>query len=80
MLISLILWVVVVVASVIAGLDLVTGLNAATSAPQQAAAAAMAAAQVIVPYCLARAVSEVVHAVKISKEGARKRREAEQAG
>lgn len=51
-----IVWLLPLLGSFAAGIDLVNGLTVATGAPQQAAAAGIALALVVIPYCLARAV------------------------
>lgn len=53
------LWVLTILGAVIGAIILFLGLATATGAPQQAAAAAAAVAFVVIPYCLARAVSEL---------------------
>jgi hypothetical protein len=58
-LIAVIFHLIAVVAAGVALTQLIQ-LADATSAPQQAAVAAMAAATAIIPYCMARAVSEIV--------------------
>lgn len=52
-------WTISVLCSLFAGYMHVSGLMEANSAPQQAAVAAMAVAVAIIPYCLARGVSEI---------------------
>ncbi|MDR2196266.1 MAG: hypothetical protein LBE50_06775 [Gallionellaceae bacterium] len=54
-----ILWIITVVGSVLGGLMALIGIFASKSAPQEAAAAAMGLALAVIPYCLARAVSEM---------------------
>ena len=53
------LWILTIVGAVIGGLIAVLGVFAVSSAPQQAAAAAIGVALAAIPYCLARAVSEM---------------------
>ena len=53
------LWILVIIGSILGGLAFFIGLSAANSAPQEAAAAAIAVAFAVIPYCLARAVSEM---------------------
>ncbi len=43
---------------VLGGLTVIVGISAANGAPQEAAAAAMGIAFAVIPYCLAKAVSE----------------------
>jgi hypothetical protein len=52
------LWITTAICSVIGGLTAVVGISAANGAPQEAAAAAMGVAFAVIPYCLAKAVSE----------------------
>ena len=52
------LWVITTICSVLGALTAVIGILAANGAPQEAAAAAMGVAFAVIPYCLARAVSE----------------------
>lgn len=74
-LISKIFWVVTIGVACFQALELVGGLNAAESAPQQAAAAAMAAAWVIIPYVISRAVSELVGPSKVAPQAGAERSE-----
>jgi len=53
------LWIFTILGSMLGGLFLVGGLAGANGAPQQAAAAAVAVACAVLPYCLARAASEL---------------------
>ncbi len=53
------LWVLTIIGSVIGGLIVCAGVLGASGAPQEAAAAAMGVAFAVIPYCLARAVSEI---------------------
>jgi sugar phosphate permease len=53
------LWVLTAIGSVLGGLVVIIGVIAAHSAPQEAAAAAMGIAFAVIPYCLARATSEM---------------------
>lgn len=53
------LWALTIIGSVLGGLVSVVGVLAATGAPQEAAAAAIGVACAVIPYCLARAVSEI---------------------
>ena len=52
-------WVITILCSLIGALVAFVGVSAAHGAPQEAAAAAMGMAFAVIPYCLARAVSEV---------------------
>lgn len=49
-------WILVILAAIVSAFELMGGLLGAKSAPQQAA---MAAAQIIIPYCLVRAITEL---------------------
>jgi outer membrane lipoprotein-sorting protein len=52
-------WAISLIAAIVAGLSYWSGMAEADSAPKQAAVAAMAAAVAVIPYCAARAVSEL---------------------
>ena len=52
------LWIVTAIGSLLGALVVVGGVAAAKGAPQEAAAAAIGLALAVIPYCLARAVSE----------------------
>jgi hypothetical protein len=52
------IWIVTIISSIIALVELSFTTIAAQSAPQQAAGAALAVAWAAVPYCLARAVQQ----------------------
>lgn len=52
-------WLLVMIGSVIGGFVFLFGLVTAKSAPQEAAAAASGIAFAVIPYCLARAVSQI---------------------
>jgi hypothetical protein len=54
-----ILWALTMLGSVVGGFILLLGLVSSTGAPQQAAVAAIAVAFVVLPYCCARALSEL---------------------
>jgi hypothetical protein len=54
-----VLWVVVAIASVLGGLTLFLTVGDANGAPQEAAGAAIAVALAVIPYCFARALSEL---------------------
>lgn len=53
-----ILWVLTAIGSILGGLVTLIGVTEANGAPQEAAAAAIGIALAVIPYCLARAVSE----------------------
>jgi hypothetical protein len=53
------LWLLTIAGSLFGGFIGVVGVFAAKGAPQEASAAAMAVACAAIPYCLARAVSEI---------------------
>lgn len=55
-----VVWIVSIIASILAGFSMYSDLHSATSAPQQGAAAAIACAIAIIPYCIARGMGEVV--------------------
>jgi hypothetical protein len=52
-------WILAIVGSVLGALVAVFGASVANGAPQEAAAAALGTALAVIPYCLARAVSEI---------------------
>lgn len=52
-------WIITILCSLIGALVAFVGVSEANGAPQEAAAAAMGIAFVVIPYCLARAVSEI---------------------
>lgn len=52
------LWIITAMSSVLGALTAIVGISAANGAPQEAAAAAMGVAFAVIPYCLAKAVSE----------------------
>lgn len=52
-------WVATAAGGVMGGYQLSNGLEAATSAPQQAAVAGMAVAYAVIPYCVARAIQHL---------------------
>lgn len=54
-----VLWIITAIGSVLGGLVAVAGSFAANGAPQEAAAAAMGVSLAVIPYCLARAYSEL---------------------
>lgn len=53
------LWTLTVLGCVVGGFVALVGVGGATGAPQEAAAAAIGVACAVIPYCLARAVSEI---------------------
>ena len=53
------LWSLTIVGSILGALTIAVGVAGATGAPQQAAVAAIGIAFAVIPYCLARAVSEM---------------------
>jgi hypothetical protein len=53
------LWLLTIVGCFVGGLIGMVGVVAAKGAPQEASAAAIAVACAVIPYCLARAVSEL---------------------
>lgn len=63
------LWTLTVVGSVLGGIILILGVMSAESAPQEAAIAAIAIGLSVIPYCLARAVSERALYTKTDESG-----------
>lgn len=53
------LWVMTAIGSVLGGLVVFLGVLGAKGAPQEAAAAAIGLSLAVIPYCLARAASEM---------------------
>ena len=53
------LWVLTVIGSVLGALVALLGVVGAKGAPQEAAAAAIGLAFAVIPYCLARAATEI---------------------
>jgi len=53
-----ILWAITAIGAILGALTAVGGVMAANGAPQEAAAAAVGVAFAVIPYCLAKAVSE----------------------
>jgi len=53
------LWIIVIIGSILGGVAALIGVIGAKSAPQEASAAAIGLAFAVIPYCLARAVSEI---------------------
>jgi hypothetical protein len=62
-------WVVTIVSSCFGALFATVGVLAANGAPQEAASAAIGIAFAVIPYCVSRAISEIV---KINRETATK--------
>lgn len=64
-------WVIVILGGVAAGFEVRAALGGGYSAPQQAAAAGIALCYVIIPYCIARAVSEIIeeHRARVPPTG-----------
>lgn len=52
------LWLLTIIGALFGGAILVIGFTSANGAPQQAAAGALAIGCAVIPYCLARAISE----------------------
>jgi hypothetical protein len=59
LIISILFWVISILGSALGVLTLISTLKSATGAPQEAAGAAMAISFAVIPYCVARAVSEI---------------------
>lgn len=53
-------WVIALMFGVFGMIEAVMGISASQSAPQQAAGAAMGLAYAAIPYCIARAITEIV--------------------
>jgi hypothetical protein len=53
------MWLVTIIMSFVGAVVGFGGMYAATSAPQEAAAAAMGMTCAVIPYCIARALSEI---------------------
>ena len=53
------LWVLTCIGGIVGALLLFTGLTESNGAPQEAAVAAVSIALVVIPYCVARAASEL---------------------
>lgn len=54
-----ILWILTAIGSVLGGLLAFVGVAVAKGSPQEAASAAIGIAFAVIPYCLARAASEI---------------------
>lgn len=52
-------WVGTIIGSAIGGFILLTGMTTAQSAPQEAVVCALAIAFAVIPYCVARALTEI---------------------
>jgi hypothetical protein len=63
----IILWIISVLSSVYGAIEFIISMSAAQSAPQQAAGAAMCLCYVIIPYCIARAVSSIQRDAQLAK-------------
>ncbi len=61
------LWVITAICAVLGALITVIGISAANGAPQEAAAAAVGVAFTVIPYCLARAVSEFIVTIPVTE-------------
>jgi hypothetical protein len=61
-------WFLSLLGAVIGLFVLFVGLNGANGAPQEAATAGMALAFAVIPYCIARAVSELFGGSEVKKE------------
>lgn len=61
------LWFMAIIGALIGAAVLAFGTLTATGAPQQAAAAAIAVGLAVIPYCLARAASELALAAVLAK-------------
>jgi hypothetical protein len=59
--ISAALWLFTLAGGLFGGLTLIVGLASANGAPQQAAAAGMALGYAVIPYCISRAVTEIIN-------------------
>jgi hypothetical protein len=53
------LWVMTAIGSVLGGFVMLIGVGGATGAAQEASAAAIGLSMAVIPYCLARAASEM---------------------
>ena len=62
------LWVLTIVGSLLGGFIVFLGVFATNGAPQEAAAAAIGVACAVIPYCIARAVSELSEPVESDKK------------
>ena len=62
------LWILTMIGSVLGCLIVIFGVSGAYGAPQEAAAAAIGIAFAVIPYCLARAVSEKNYLTKKNVE------------
>lgn len=54
-----ILWIITAIGSVLGAFIAIAGVVAASGAPQEASAAAIGISLAVIPYCLARAYSEL---------------------
>jgi hypothetical protein len=65
---DIVLWFETVIAGALAAYQLVIAVMYSESAPQQAAGAAIAAATVIIPYCIARAWQRLLRASRSASQ------------
>ena len=61
------LWIITIIGCVLGALTAFAGIAGANGAPQEAAAAAMGLAFAVIPYCLARAASEIYNGSESQK-------------
>lgn len=61
------LWIITIIGSILGALTAFAGVAGANGAPQEAAAAAMGLAFAVIPYCLARAASEISNSSESQK-------------
>lgn len=59
-LILILVWIVSILGAVLGTFILFGGMSSARSAPQQTVVCALALAVTVLPYCLARAVTEII--------------------
>lgn len=52
-------WIITIIGAILGGLTLIGTIIGSSGAPQEAAGAAIAVAFTVIPYCLARAISEI---------------------
>lgn len=62
-----ILWIITIIGSILGALTFFVGIAGANGRQQDAASAAMGLAFAVIPYCLARAVSEISNGNKPQK-------------
>lgn len=68
-------WLAAICGAGMGAFTLVTGLAGSTGAPQQAAVAGIACAFAILPYCFARAITEMLRSLAETAEADRQRNE-----